>query len=75
MLNTAHFNADDLEIVSRCESGNLPSPGSFVRLNSGGPLGVVSELMADDHVRVSWLVWPIEHSVIPDRCVGVECCS
>ena len=76
MLNTAHFKSGDLEIVKRLQTGCLPSPGSFVRLNSGGPVGIVTALEHDDSVSVSWLgCWPIEHSVLPDRCVSLVCTS
>ena len=73
MLNTAHFKAADLEIVKRSKSGDLPLPGSFVRLNSGGPVGVVTALLPNDEVRVTWLGLAIEKSVVPDRCVRLVC--
>ena len=73
MLRRAHFSASHLQIVKRFSGGELPSPGSFVRLNSGGPIGVVSDLLTGDRVRVSWLTKSIVRSELPDRCLTLVC--
>lgn len=44
-------------------------PGSFVRLRSGGPIGVVVELWDSDHVGIVWLTGLRQRSVLPDVCV------
>jgi hypothetical protein len=69
MRRKAAFGARDLSVVKR--AGNDPAlmpPGTFVRLNSGSPVGVVTEMMADDRLRVRWL-GSVDDSVLPGACV------
>ncbi len=70
MLNDERFSAKNLVVVQR---GALTTPvlhpGTFVRLNSGGPAGVVTDLLEDDRVRVTWMTADADHSVLPDRCL------
>lgn len=48
---------------------DLKTPGSFVRLFSGGPIGVITEVMASEDVLVTWLTDPRESSILPEQCV------
>lgn len=64
------FRADDLKVVLAAPAARLLPPGSFVRLNSGGPVGVVMELMASDDVLVMWLTDDRQSSILPEACVS-----
>lgn len=69
MFHKASFGADELLLVKRAHRGHLILPGAFVRLNSGGPVGLVADLLRDGRARVSWLTDPPTSSVLPDRCL------
>ncbi len=64
------FPMSELRIIAPAPPTTLHHPGSMVRLNSGGPVGVVEAVDADDHVSVLWLVAPSERSVLPMQCVS-----
>lgn len=44
MQNRDSFRPSDLIVIKRVAGSTLLPLGSFVRLNSGGPLGVVTDL-------------------------------
>lgn len=48
------FRADDLKLIKRAEP-RLHPPGSLVRLNSCGPVGIVQDLQEDDRCLVRML--------------------
>jgi uncharacterized protein YodC (DUF2158 family) len=42
--------------------------GDFVRLNSGSPLGLVTDL-ENGEAKVTWFTTPIQHDEINSRCL------
>jgi hypothetical protein len=43
--------------------------GSFVRLASGGPIGVIEKLDENDNATVAWLTSPPCTTVLQDLCL------
>jgi len=64
------FPMSELRIIAPAPPTTLHHPGSMVRLNSGGPVGVVEAVDEDDHVAVLWLVVPTQRSILPMQCVS-----
>jgi hypothetical protein len=65
------FKPSDLTIVKRAGPSTLFPLGTFVRLRSGGPVGVIEGLSGDDHATVLWLSG--NRSTLPDVCL--EACG
>jgi hypothetical protein len=61
------FNPSTLTVVKRARPPTLLPLGTFVRLASGGPIGIVAALDAKDRASVHWLTG--HHSVLPDVCL------
>jgi uncharacterized protein YodC (DUF2158 family) len=57
--------------VKRRASDHTPllAPGSFVRLKSGGPVGVVADLDHGDYLLIIWITEGRERSLLPGVCV------
>lgn len=67
MFHRDSFTPSDLILVKRAGPSRLKPPGSFVRLNSGGPIGIVLEIDANDLATVKWLKSGL--SKLPDVCL------
>ena len=67
MFHRDSFRPSDLIVVKRARRSTLLPLGTFVRLASGGPIGVVTELGCDDRATVQWLTG--SRSVLPDLCL------
>lgn len=63
------FTPSELIVVKRGPSSTLLPLGSFVRLASGGPVGVLMALDTDDNATVVWLTTPPCTCVISDVCL------
>ena len=68
--NGGKFLKVQLRLVRSAPPDRLHHPGSFVRLNSGGPVGVVTSIDASDHLTISWLTDGRQVSILPDVCVS-----
>jgi hypothetical protein len=67
MLREAIFRDDELEQVGRPTPVAPPlSFGESVQLNSGGPTGLVVDIVGDDHLAVAWRE---SESIIPRPCL------
>lgn len=54
-LRTGRFLAEDVRLVKRFAPDPTPlAIGDRVRLNSGGPAGLVVDLLTEDRVLVAW---------------------
>jgi hypothetical protein len=71
MFHRDSFRPSDLMVVKRAGRSSLKSPGSFVRLNSGGPLGVVESVDHNDRATVHWLTG--DRTQIADVCLTPVC--
>lgn len=69
MLQRDSFEPSDLMVVKRAGPSTFYTPGSFVRLRSGGPLGVIQNIDAADRATVAWLTNPPCTRVIADVCL------
>lgn len=70
MRRQARFSANNLVLVALSKPVLHP-PGSLVRLNSGGPVGVVRSLGEDDRCLVKWLGRDDDPQLLPDRCLSL----
>jgi len=61
------FPPSDLIVVKRARRSTLLSLGTFVRLPSGGPIGIITDLSSDDQAAVCWMSG--HRSVLPDVCL------
>ena len=73
MFHRDSFKPSDLIVVKRAAASTLLPLGAFVRLNSGGPLGIVTALNQDDQTTVQWLTVPPLTSTLPDVCLSAVC--
>lgn len=69
-MNRKSFDVRDLRLVAPAPPTTIHHPGTLVRLNSDGSVGVVTKVSADDAVSVTWLTMPLQHSVLPTVCVS-----
>jgi hypothetical protein len=69
MFQRDSFQPSALIVVKRARPSTLLGPGSLVRLASGGPVGIVTSLNANDEAGVRWLTTPAHESVLPDVCL------
>ena len=69
MLNRDSFEPSSLMVVKRAGPSTLLPPGSFVRLGSGGPIGVVQNIGSDDRATVLWLTAEPFTRTISDVCL------
>lgn len=69
MLYRDSFDPSELIVIKRARPSTLLHLGAFVRLASGGPVGVISSLDEDDNATVAWLTAPPCASVLPDVCL------
>jgi hypothetical protein len=67
MFHRDSFRPSELMVVKRARPSTLLALGSFVRLASGGPIGIVSALDGQDRASVQWLTG--HRSVLPDVCL------
>lgn len=67
MFHRDSFRPSDLIVAKRATASTLLPLGSFVRLNSGGPLGIVLQVDCRDRATVHWLTG--ERSCVPDVCL------
>lgn len=58
-------------LIQKLDSTSRRGPGQIVRLNSGGPLGIVSDRTADGRLHVVWLNEAFDRSTLPAACVTV----
>jgi hypothetical protein len=70
MFHRDSFEPSALMVVKRAGPSSLKLPGAFVRLNSGGPLGVIQSIDADDRATVTWLTDPPCTRVVADVCLS-----
>ena len=68
-MHLGSFQPSELILVKRAVPSTLRLPGSFVRLASGGPIGVVTSLDAADTATVAWLGPFGGRSVLPEVCL------
>lgn len=69
MQHRDSFTPSALVVVKRASPSSLKIPGAFVRLASGGPLGIIMTVGGDDFAHVRWLTCPPTESVLPDVCL------
>ena len=63
------FRPSDLIVVKPARPSMVLPLGAFVRLASGGPIGVLLEIDTDDKATVCWLTVPIRRTTLPDVCL------
>lgn len=63
------FRPSDLIVVKRARPSMLLPLGSFVRLASGGPVGVLTAMDDNDKATVTWFTTPPCERVISDVCL------
>lgn len=61
--------AHEQQLRFAVRNDDLKTPGSFVRMRSGGPIGVITEVMASEDVLVTWLTTQRDSSILPEACV------
>lgn len=71
MFERDSFRACDLILVKKAPPSRLVVPGAFVRLNSGSPVGVVTELDSDDRATVHWIGVPGGKMTLPEVCLSI----
>jgi len=69
MFHRDSFEPSDLMVVKRARRSTLVPLGSFVRLASGSPVGVIAALDVDDKATVLWLTDPPCTRLIADLCL------
>ena len=69
MHNRDSFRPSDLMVVEPARPSMLLPLGSFVRLASGGPVGVITSLDKDDKAAVTWLTGALPRTAISDVCL------
>lgn len=69
MQQRASFHLSDLVVVKRATLAMLIVPGSFVKLNSGSPIGVVTCTQDNDDCAVTWLSDGYPRSILPECCL------
>ena len=69
MFHRDSFDPNSLIVLKRAVPSTLLLLGAFVRLRSGGPVGVIESLDEDDRARVVWLTSPPCRRVISDLCL------
>lgn len=57
------------QIVVQAARRNLIAPGMFVRLVTGGALGLATAIDGEDDVTVRWFTSPPECSILPESCL------
>ena len=67
MQNNERFDAKSLVLLRRVKRQAVPHPGTFVRLNSGGPIGLVIDVDCDDRTNIHWL--GSHNQIIACECV------
>ena len=67
MFHRDSFKPSDLILVKQAHGSSLLLLGAFVRLNSGGPLGIVEALDSGDNATVKWIGLQSKSS-LPDVC-------
>jgi hypothetical protein len=68
MSKRASFGIQEVRLIERHERCDFFVPGSFVRLNSGSPIGVVTDVSQDGTVSVTWLTNPVGRTNLPEQC-------
>ena len=66
MFHRDSFQPSELIVVKKRCASSLLLPGEFVRLNSGGPIGVMMALDGQDRATVHWLIGGA--STLPATC-------
>ena len=75
MLRGKSFRALELELVRRAEDFRRPGErpiafGDRVSLNSGGPIGLVVDVLPEDRIVVGWSVQgDVVERPLPAACV------
>jgi uncharacterized protein YodC (DUF2158 family) len=70
MFHRDSFTPSQLRVVKRARSSTFLPLGTFVRLASGGPIGIITELDTQDRASVHWFTG--DKSLLPDICL-VQC--
>jgi hypothetical protein len=68
MFHRDSFRPSDLILVKQARRSTLLPLGTFVRLNSGGPIGIIGKLDERDRATVHWLAGKM--SLLPDVCLS-----
>lgn len=71
MMRKAIFRSDEIRLVARFDPSMSPlSFGDRVQLNSGGPLGLVVDVVGDALLVIAWRESAtISESVLPRPCL------
>ena len=69
MKSRDSFSPSKLIVVKRAVASTFLIPGSFVRLQSGGPIGVIESVSEFDCLDVCWVTPRRERSALPAVCV------
>lgn len=67
MFHRDSFTPSKLMVIKPARRSSLLPLGTFVRLASGGPIGIITELDAEDRASIHWLTG--HKSVLPDVCL------
>lgn len=71
MFHRDSFEPSALIVTQRAGPSTLVAPGSVVRLRSGGPIGLVQNVDADDLATVVWFSNPRCTRLISDVCLSL----